>query len=91
MTRVILLVKIIVVVVAMVAFTSVQSGVQGVPAPTPAIPATGADAAAVMADTACVCRYADGWDRVAHCGDCNTQEIMTGSCWTRLADGTICA
>ncbi|KAG0065631.1 hypothetical protein BGZ89_008087 [Linnemannia elongata] len=52
MTRVILLVKIIAVVVAMVASTSVQSGVQGVPAPTPAIPATGADAAAVMADTA---------------------------------------
>ncbi|KAK3826305.1 MAG: hypothetical protein JOS17DRAFT_256780 [Linnemannia elongata] len=91
MTRAILLVKIIAAVVAMATSTCVLSGVQGAPAPTPSIPATAADAAAIMADTACVCRYADGWDRVAHCGDCNTQEIMSGSCWTRQAQGTICA
>ncbi|KAG0066342.1 hypothetical protein BGZ93_002888 [Podila epicladia] len=66
MVRSIVPVKILAVIVAMTV------AVLAAPAPTPA-------ADAVTGATACVCRYADGWDRVAHCGDCNSEEILTVS------------
>lgn len=87
MTRAILLFKIITVVAAMIVFTSTLSNVQGAPAPVPTV----AEVDAIMTQTACVCRYANGWDRVAHCGDCNPQEILTGACYIRSAQQITCA
>ncbi|KAG0372955.1 hypothetical protein BGX24_012363 [Mortierella sp. AD032] len=94
MTYAILLIKITAIAFVLASLSLMAlSGVDGAPAAaaTPSIPVAAIDATVISGATACVCRYADGWERLAHCGDCNTQEILTGACYTRGASGTSCA